>query len=433
MMRAMVLDGFGGPDVLHLAEIERPRAAPGNVVVEVAYAGVNPADWKSREGWLAQYFDYTFPFVVGFDAAGIVAEVGAGVDHLAVGDRVVTSGNQGMGERGSYAEYLHATADRTIALPDSVSLRDAATLPTAGMTAWEATIDVGKAGPGAMVVVNGGAGGTGSFAIQIAKLVGATVAATCSARNLDYVRALGADHAIDYRDGNVYSAIRAWAPQGVDLVVDTVGQGTLTGVVNLMKRGGIVAPIGTLIADEPAIDPGEAQAAGVTVIPTISNFVNQARQLRALVDALASGRLRTPEIAEKPVVVPRFRNKIAGATLHRFDREINRRPCRHDHDWQRVIERLDTRNHLEPFLPGSCVARVIQIHDQECVIALLQRLKYSGERSDRVGLMSLALEQNAQRLQHIVLVVGDQNAAHVIWGFRFANSGKVFESPSRFA
>src|SRR5687768_14766897 len=98
-MKAMVLERFGGPEVLHLGEIERPRATPGNVVVAVAYASVNPADWKAREGWLAQYFDYEFPFVVGFDAAGIVAEVGAGVEGLAIGDRVVTPGNQGMGER----------------------------------------------------------------------------------------------------------------------------------------------------------------------------------------------------------------------------------------------------------------------------------------------------------------------------------------------
>lgn len=301
MMRAMVLDAFGGPEVLHMAEIERPPAAPGNVVVEVAYAGVNPADWKSREGWLAQYFAYRFPFVVGFDAAGIVAEVGEGVTGLSVGDRVVTPGNQGMGERGSYAEFVHASADRTVRLPDTMALCDAATLPTAGMTAWEAVLDVGKAASGSIVVVNGGAGGTGSFAIQLAKMAGARVAATCSARNFEYVRSLGADQAFDYRHGDLFAAIRAWAPEGLDLAVDTVGQGTFTGIVPAMKRGGIVAPIGTLIADEPVIDAAEAKAAEVTVIPTISNFINQPRQLRSLVEALAEGRLRVPEITVLPL------------------------------------------------------------------------------------------------------------------------------------
>lgn len=300
-MRAMVLNAFGGPEVLHMAEIEKPVAAPGNVVVQVAYASVNPADWKSREGWLSRYFQYTFPFVVGFDAAGIIAEVGEGVEGLAVGDRVVTPGNQGIGERGSYAEYVHAAAERVVKLPDHVSLREAATLPTAGMTAWEATVDVGQAGPGKTVVVNGGAGGTGSFAIQIARLVGARVATTCSARNFDYVTALGAERAIDYHQGDVYAQIREWAPEGVDVVVDTVGQGTFVDVVDTMKRGGIVAPIGTLIAGEPTIDPARAEAAGVTVVPTISSFPNQPRQLRALVEALGAGTIRAPEYTVLPL------------------------------------------------------------------------------------------------------------------------------------
>ena len=300
-MKAMVLDSFGGPEVLHLAEIEKPVATPGNVVVQIAYASVNPADWKSREGWLARYFDYTFPFVVGFDAAGVVAEVGEGVSGLAVGDRVVTPGNQGIGERGSYAEYVRAAAERVIRLPDTVGFREAATLPTAGMTAWEATLDVGQAGAGKTVVVNGGAGGTGSFAIQIAKLVGARVATTCSPRNFDYVASLGAERAIDYRQGDVYAQIREWAPEGVDVVVDTVGQGTFVDVIDTMKRGGIVAPIGTLIAEEPTIDPARADAAGVTVVPTVSSFPNQPRQLRALVEALAAGTIHAPEYTVLPL------------------------------------------------------------------------------------------------------------------------------------
>lgn len=300
-MKAMVLDAFGGPDVLHMADIERPSAAPGNVVVQVAYASVNPADWKAREGWLSLYFQYQFPFVVGFDAAGVVVEVGEGVDGLKVGDRVVTPGNQGMGERGSYAEFLHAAAERTILLPDHVTFQQAASLPTAGMTAWEATLDNGKAAAGSTVVINGGAGGCGSFAIQIAKMVGAKVAATCSGHNSDYVRALGADHVIDYRQGGVTEAIRQWAPEGVDLVVDTVGQGSLIDVLPAMKRGGIICPIGTLIADEPQVDAAEAEAASVTVIPTISNFANQPRQLAELVKALADGRIVAPELKVLPL------------------------------------------------------------------------------------------------------------------------------------
>lgn len=300
-MKAMVLDQFGGPEVLHMAEIERPEAAPGQVVVQVAYASVNPADWKAREGWLAQYFQYQFPFVVGFDAAGVVAAVGEGVTGLAVGDRVVTPGNQGLGERGSYAEYVRSAAERVIPLPANVSFAQAATLPTAGMTAWKAVFDNGRAGPGQKVVVNGGAGGTGSFAIQLARMAGAEVAATCSAGNFDYVRSLGASHAIDYRAGSVADAIRVWAPQGVDLIVDTVGQGTFVDTIETVRRGGVICPIGTLIADEAPYDPARLTAAGVSVIPTISDFDSQPRQLAGLVEALSAGRIRVPDHVIMPL------------------------------------------------------------------------------------------------------------------------------------
>lgn len=300
-MKAMVLDQFGGPEVLRLSEIDAPEAAPGQVIVKVAYASVNPADWKAREGWLSQYFEYQFPFVVGFDAAGIVAAIGEGVTGLSVGERVVTPGNQGLGERGSYAEYVRSAAERVIPLPANVGFRDAATLPTAGMTAWKAVVDNGNARAGQEVVVNGGAGGTGSFAIQLAKMSGAQVAATCSAGNFDYVRSLGADHTIDYRAGNVVDAIRAWAPEGVDLIVDTVGQGTFVDTIETVRRGGIICPIGTLIAGEAPYDAARAEAAGVSVIPTISDFGSQRRQLAGLVDALADGRIRAPDYTVMPL------------------------------------------------------------------------------------------------------------------------------------
>ncbi len=300
-MEAMVLNRFGGPEVLERARIERPSAGPGQVVVQVAYAGVNPADWKAREGWLQLYFQYVFPFVVGFDAAGHVAEVGEGVTGLAVGDRVVTASNQGKGERGSYAEYVLSDRERVVKLPDHVSLRDAASIPTAAITAWEAVFDVGGTKAGQHVLVNGGAGGTGGFAVQLAKMAGAKVAATCGPANLDYVRSLGADLAIDYRQGDVRAQVAAWAPDGVDLVVDTVGQGTLLDSIEMVRRGGIVAPIGTLIADEPMPDAARAAELGVSIVPTIANFARQERQLNALVEALGAGKIKAPAIEILPL------------------------------------------------------------------------------------------------------------------------------------
>jgi len=300
-MKAMVLDRFGGPEVLRMGEIERPSAAPGGVVVQVAYAGVNPADWKARGGWLSRYFNYQFPVVVGFDAAGVIAEVGEGVTGFKVGDRVVTASNQGRGERGSYAEFVASDQERVALLPDSVSLRDAAALPTAGMTAWETVFEVGRTTAGMKVLVNGGSGGTGGFAVQLAKMAGANVAATCGPANLDYVRGLGADLVINYREGSVLEAVRAWAPEGVDLVIDTVGQGTLLNSIEMVRRGGVVAPIATLIADEPMPDAARVEELGVRVVPTTSTFANQERQLKALVEALAAGHIRAPEITVLPL------------------------------------------------------------------------------------------------------------------------------------
>ncbi|MES2497938.1 MAG: NADP-dependent oxidoreductase [Pseudomonadota bacterium] len=300
-MEAMVLNRFGGPEVLERATIERPRAGPGQVVVQVAYAGVNPADWKAREGWLSRYFQYAFPFVVGFDAGGLVAEIGEGVTGLAIGDRVVTASNQGKGERGSYAQYVLSDRERVVKLPDHVSLQAAASLPTAAITAWEAVFDVGETKAGQYILVNGGAGGTGGFAVQLAKMAGAKVAATCGPANLDYVRGLGADLAIDYREGKVREAVAAWAPDGVDLVVDTVGQGSLLDSIEMVRPGGIVAPIGTLIADEPMPDAARAAERNVRIIPTIANFARQERQLNALVEALGAGKITAPEIAILPL------------------------------------------------------------------------------------------------------------------------------------
>lgn len=300
-MRAMIIERFGGPQELRLAELPRPQPAAGEALIRIAYAGVNPADWKIREGWLSQFVPFRMPHILGFDGAGTVVALGQGVSGLRIGERVVTASNQGKGAWGTYAEYAVADIDRIVPLPDGVDFRVAAALPTAGITSWEALFDVGGLGAGQRVLVNGGAGGMGSWCIQLAKMAGAAVAVTCGSGNLEYVRALGADLAIDYRTQDVPAAVRGWAPEGVDLVVDTVGQGTLLQSVELVKRGGIVAPIGTLVAGESQPDATRATARGVRIVPTMANFERQGRQLRALVEALASGRIRAPAIQVLPL------------------------------------------------------------------------------------------------------------------------------------
>ena len=300
-MRAMVMDRFGGPEVLHMADVETPKPGAGEVLIRVAYAGVNPADWKCREGWLSRFFEFKFPFVVGFDAAGIVAAVGPGVDDFKVGDRVVTSSNLGEGEWGTYAEFVKAATMRVAHLADSVDFKVAATIPTAAITSWEGLYDMGQLKAGQKVLIHGGAGGCGSFAIQFAKHTGARIAATCGPANLDYVRELGAERAINYRAENILEAVRAWAPEGVDLVLDTVGQGTLRDGIAMVKRGGMLGYIATLIENEPLFDKAAADRNGVNLVFVLSNRERSGRQLRAIVDLYNRGKLRPPAIEVLPL------------------------------------------------------------------------------------------------------------------------------------
>lgn len=300
-MRAMVINGFGGPEVLQPEEIPTPVPKPGEVLIRIAYASVNPADWKCREGWLAQFFDYKFPFVVGFDAAGVIAGVGAGVTEYKVGDRVITSSNQGLGENGSYAEYLTVAIDRVASMADSLDFATGASIPTAAVTSWEGLFGTGDLKAGQTVLINGGAGGMGSFAIQFAKHVGAKVAVTCGPNNIDYVKSLGADLAVDYRSQNVLDAILAWAPGGVDVIMDTVGQGSLPDGIAMTKPGGVIAPIGTLIVDEPMFDQSEAAKRNVRVVHTMSNRMKAGDQLRTIVDLYNQGVFRAPELTILPL------------------------------------------------------------------------------------------------------------------------------------
>lgn len=300
-MRAVFFDRCGGPDVLRVGELPCPVAGPGQLLIDVAFAGVNAADWKVREGWLAPYFTYDFPFVNGFDAAGIVAAVGEGVAGFVPGDRVVAATDQGVGGRGAYAECVAVAVARTVRLPGNVSLAAAATIPTPGATAWQAVRGVGQVQPGMRVLVHGGAGATGSFALQLARADGAQVAATCGPANLDYVRRLGANLAIDYRQGRIAETLAAWAPDGVDLIVDAVGKGSLPDPVALVRPGGLIAAIATLDPTEPAFDTARAEAKGVRHIVTFASHADKQRQMQGLVDLMAAGTIVAPDIETLPL------------------------------------------------------------------------------------------------------------------------------------
>ncbi|MCW6534758.1 quinone oxidoreductase family protein [Sphingomonas lycopersici] len=303
MMRAIAIEGFGGPERLQPTDLPQPTPGPGEVLVKVAYAGVNPADWKAREGKLSRYFEYKFPFVLGFDLSGTVAAVGAGVEGVNPGDAVFGMSKQGQGENGAYAEYCLAWPAMLAPLPPAMSAAEAAGLPVAGVTAYGGLVDAGALKAGQTVLINGGAGGVGSLAIQIARAVGARVAVTCGARNADYVRALGAERAIDYANEDVVAAVRDWTSgAGVDLVLDAVGLDTLLPrATELVKSGGRFVEIETLISAASKEQVAAAAARGVTILSNMVAVMRQPEHLAGLAAMCAAGKVRAAPTEALPL------------------------------------------------------------------------------------------------------------------------------------
>lgn len=294
-MYAMVIEDFGGPETFRLAELPTPAPDAGEVRVRIAYTSVNPADWKTRRGMLAKYITYQFPFILGFDMSGTVDAVGEGVSRFKIGDRVFGMSRQGQGFNGSYAQYSIVAEPMLTPLPEGVSLAEAACLPTAGTTAVGGLLDVGNLQPGQTVLINGGAGGVGTIAIQIARHVGARVLTTCSASNADYVRSLGAEHAIDYRNDDVVAQVRGICPDGVDLVLDAVGLGTLLPrATELVRRGGTFVEIETLISQASQAQVSEAAEKGVRIVSNMIAIGNLPAQLKRLGDMAAAGAIKAP-------------------------------------------------------------------------------------------------------------------------------------------
>ncbi|MCL6633293.1 MAG: NADP-dependent oxidoreductase [Alicyclobacillus herbarius] len=235
-MKAVYIEAYGGKEQLKYGDLPRPNVNPNDVLVEVYAAGVNPVDWKIREGYLKQRLNYTFPLILGWDAAGVVVEVGENVTRFRVGDKVFT--RPATERNGAYAEYL-AVEDRLVApMPANISFEEAASIPLAGLTAWQALVDTAGIKAGDKVLVHAGAGGVGVYAIQLAKAYGATVATTVSERNHDLVRSLGADVIIDYTKDDFVEQV-----QGYDIVLDTIGGDVQRRSYDVLKPGGILVSI----------------------------------------------------------------------------------------------------------------------------------------------------------------------------------------------
>lgn len=242
MMRAVVVDGVGGPELLQVRAVPRPVPGPGEVLVKVAFGSVNAVDRRVREGYLLDYAPR--PYTAGADFAGTVEEAGAGAD-LAPGTRV--AGGL-MPNTGGYGEYVRIKASEVARIPDGVSFEQAASLPVAGLTAWSAIVGLGELRAGQRVLVQGAAGGVGHFAVQLAHRIGAHVTGVASAGKAGFVRALGADEVLDYADPDYALALR-----DLDLVVDGVGAASIARAYGALKPGGRVF---SLFDQPPPPPPG---------------------------------------------------------------------------------------------------------------------------------------------------------------------------------
>lgn len=242
-MRAIVLPRFGGPELFEVRDVPTPTAGPGQVLVRVIVSGTNPVDAKLRQD--GTWAGLQPPSVIGYDASGVIEQVGPGVTDFKPGDEVFYTPEIFGNPHGTYAELNVVPASIIARKPPSLSHEEAAAVPLAAGTAWDALIRRMQVRVGETVLIHGGAGGVGSFAVQIAKAAGARVLATSGPDNLETLRKLGADVVINYRSEDPAKvALRETGGQGVDAVFDTVGKNMLPSIPATRPHGRLATILG---------------------------------------------------------------------------------------------------------------------------------------------------------------------------------------------
>ncbi len=231
-MKAAQINKYGGSEVVEINKnAPKPAAPRGQLLVEVYAAGVNPIDWKIREG----YIPLKFPATLGGDFSGVVADVGEGVSGFKKGFEVYGYASILGGGSGSFAEFVSADAKVMALKPKNITHVEAGALPLTGVSAWQALVDHMGLSRGKKILIHGGAGGIGSIAIQLARHLGAYVATTVSVKDMRYVQELGADEAVDYKNQNFEDMLHDY-----DAVFDTVGSETYERSFKVLRKGGII-------------------------------------------------------------------------------------------------------------------------------------------------------------------------------------------------
>ena len=230
-MKAFVVDRYGRKNDLRAGEMPAPEPREDDVLIQIHAAGVNPLDAKIRDGEFKLILPYRLPLILGNDLAGVVVRVGSRVRQFKPGDEVYARPHKDR--IGTFAEFIAVKEDGVALKPKSLAMEEAASIPLVGLTAWQALIEKGHLKKGQKVLIHAGSGGVGTFAIQLAKHVGATVATTTSARNAELVKQLGADIVVDYKKDDFADILK-----GYDLVLDTQGGDTLKKSLRVLKPGG---------------------------------------------------------------------------------------------------------------------------------------------------------------------------------------------------
>jgi NADPH:quinone reductase-like Zn-dependent oxidoreductase len=275
-MKAIVINTYGNQDVLNYVDVERPEPKADEILVKVHVAGVNPADWKIRDG-MGESFGFTFPLILGGDIAGTVEAVGDRVENFQQGDAIYGMTLSSLS--GGYAEYAITNADSIVLKPDDLSFEEAAAIPIGALTAWQSIFDLAHLSSGQRILITGASGGVGSMAVQLAKAKGAFVIGTASGKNEQFVRDLGANEFVDYTQQNFEDVVK-----DMDVVFDTVGSDTQDRAFQTLKKGGfLVTSAGTPSAER-------AQEFGVTAAFVFCK--PNAPQLTEISQLIAEGKLK---------------------------------------------------------------------------------------------------------------------------------------------
>jgi len=277
-MKAAQYKSYGEPDVLEVVEVPKPEVKPGQILVDVHAASLNPFDYKVRRGYMKEMIPLTLPVTIGGDFAGVVTQLGEGVSAFAVGDEVFGQAVVVGGGSGTLAEFTAAKVENVAKKPTSVDFIQSAALPLVGASAVQALIEHAKLSSGQKILIHGGAGGIGSIAIQLAKTLGAYVATTASAEHAQFVRELGADEVIDYKGQDFATMLTDF-----DVVYDTVGGETYKKSFAVLKKGGIIVTM----AAQP--DPELDKQYEVTTIAQMTRTTTE--KLQKVAELVDEGKL----------------------------------------------------------------------------------------------------------------------------------------------